>query len=157
LARSPGSRCSLLFLVAMPRWPADHSLDSCGSQDDGWQDGSSSSGWQSDGGNAMYGGVQAAEGWGARPCSGPQASKQLAWGSQQQWACLPQQQLACRPQQQLDCPLCSQPIPEEQPLTPDYESVYVAGYKAGYDAASQTGCKATARGISTRSRCKSSR
>ena len=32
------------------------------------------------------------------------------------------------PQQQLDCPLCSQPIPEEQPLTPDYESVYVAGY-----------------------------
>ncbi len=79
----------------------------------------------------MYGGVQAAKGWGARHCSGPQASKQLAWGSQQQWACLPQQHLACRPQQQLDCPLCSQPISEEQPLAPDYESVYVAGYKAG--------------------------
>ena len=83
----------------------------------------------------MYSGVQAAEGWGVCPGSGPEASKQLAWGSQQQWACLQQQQLAWRPQQQLDCPLCSQQIPEEQPLTPDYESVYVPGYKAGYYAA----------------------
>ena len=102
----------------------------------------------------MYGGVQAAEGWGVLPNSRPQASKQLDWGSQQQWACRPQQQSACRPHQQLDCPLCSQPIPDEHPLTPDYESVCVAGYKANYDAACQTGSKATTKGRSTRSRCK---
>ena len=60
------------FLGLHASLPADHSSDSCGWQDYGWQDGSSSnSGWQSDGGNAMYGGVQAAQGWGVRPCSGP--------------------------------------------------------------------------------------
>ena len=81
-----------------------------------------------------------------------QASKQLAWGSQQPWVCLQQQQLAWRPQQQLDCPLCSQQIPEEQPLTPDYESVYVAGYKAATMRRAETGSKATTRERSTRSR-----
>ena len=81
LARSPGARCSLFFLVATPCWPADHSSGCSGWQDDSWQDGSiSRNGWQSDGGNGMYGGVQAAEGWGVRPGSEPQASKQLAWG-----------------------------------------------------------------------------
>ena len=93
----------------------------------------------------MYANEQVAEGRGVRPPAGPQASNQLAWGSQQQWACRPQQQLACQPQQQLaflpqqqlECPLCSQPIPENQPLTQDYESAYVAGFKAGYDAACQ--------------------
>ena len=43
LARSPGARCNLLFLVAMPRCPADRSSGSCGWQDYGWQDGNSSS------------------------------------------------------------------------------------------------------------------
>ena len=140
---------SFVFL-AMASWPADHSWDSCGWQDDrnpdwivvdgGWQDGSSSSssGWQYYGGNGMYGGVQAAEGWGVRPGSGPQASKQLACRSQQQLACRPQQKLACRPQQQLACQ-SQQPIPEEQPLAPDELPGYLAGYKAGYDAAYEAG------------------
>ena len=91
----------------------------------------------------MYANEQAAEGWGVRPPSGPQASNQLDWESQQQWACRPQQQLACQPQQQLgflplqqlECPLCAQPISENQPATQEYQSVYEAGYKAGYDAA----------------------
>jgi len=138
------ARCNLLFLVAMPHWREYDSSDKVSWQSDSWQDGSNNSNaWQSDDGNGAYADVQAAEGWGVRPGSGPQASNQLAWGSQQQWACRPQQQLACRPQQQLafrpqqqlDCPLCSQPIPEHQPLTPDYESVYSTGYKAGYEAA----------------------
>ena len=82
----------------------------------------------------MYGGVQAAEGWGVRPGSGPQASKQLACRPQQQLACRPQQQLACRPQQQLARQRVP-PIPEEQPLTHNELPGFLAGYKAGYDAA----------------------
>ena len=111
----------------MPRCQADRSRDSCDWQDDGWQDGSSgSSGWQADGGSGMYTGAQTAEGWGVRPGAGPQASKQLD--------CRPQQQLACRPQQQL-ARQRAPPIPAEQPLTQNEFPEFLAGYKAGYDAA----------------------
>ena len=74
----------------------------------------------------MYSGLQAAEGWGVRPGSGPQASKQLD--------CRPQQRLACRPQQQL-ARQRAPPIPEEQPLTQNELPGFLAGYKAGYYAA----------------------
>ena len=70
----------------------------------------------------MYSGVHAAEGWGVRPGSGPQAYKQLA--------CRPQQQLAWQP---------VPPIPEEQPLTQKELPGFLAGYKAGYDAAYTAG------------------
>ena len=102
LARLPGARCSLLVLVATPSWREYDSSDKGNLQSDSWQDGSSSSNaWQSDDGHWMYANEQAAEGWGVRPPSRPQASNQLDWGSQQQWVCRPQQQLACQPQQQL--------------------------------------------------------
>ena len=140
----------------MPPWREYDSSDKGSWQSDSWKDGSSSSNaWQSDDGHWMYANEQAAEGWGVRPPSGPQASNQLAWGSQQQWACRPQQQLACQPQQQLaflplqqlECPLCAQPIPENRPVTQDYQAVYEAGYKAGYDAACEDWeKKATKRG-----------
>ena len=74
----------------------------------------------------MYSGVQAAEGWGVRPGSGPQASKQSA--------CRPHLQLACRPQMQWACPSVP-PIPEEQPLT---SNEFLSGFQAGYDAAYPT-------------------
>ena len=74
----------------------------------------------------MSSGVQAAEGWGVRPGLGPQASKQLA--------CRPQQQLGCRPQQQLARQRVP-PIPEEHPLTHHELPGFLAGCKAGYDAA----------------------
>ena len=66
----------------------------------------------------MYSGVLAAEGWGVRPGSGPQASKRLA--------CRPQQQLACRPQQQL-ARQSVPPSPEEQPLTQNELPGFLSG------------------------------
>ena len=104
----------------MPGGQADHLQISCDGEDDCWQDGSSSSsGRQADGGSGMSRGVQAAEGWGVRPGSRPQASKRLA----------------CRLQQQLASQSVP-PIPEEQPLTSDE---FLSGFKAGYDAAYLTG------------------
>ena len=64
-------------------------------------------------------GVQAAEGWGVRPGSRPQASKRLA--------CPRQQQLVSQ---------SVPPIPEEQPLT---SNEFLSGFQAGYDAAYPTG------------------
>ena len=111
----PLARCNLQFLVAMPGGQADHLQNNCDGEDDCRQDGSSSSGRQADGGSGIYRGVQAAEGWGVRPGSRPQASKWLA------------------------CPwpqhLVSQsvpPIPEEQPLT---TNELLSGFQAGYNAA----------------------
>jgi hypothetical protein len=129
------ARYSLLSPVAVPRWQEYHSSDHCDWQDDSGQDGSSSSDWQFDGAHKMYyRGVQAAEGWGVRPGSVLQASKQLAWRSWQQRACRPQQQLVCRPQQQLACRPQQQlarqrapPIPEEQPLTHNELPGFLAG------------------------------
>ena len=65
--------------------------------------------------NGMYGGVQAAEGWGVRPGSRPQASKRLD--------CWLQQHLVSQ---------SAPPIPEGQPLT--YNEL-LSGFQAGYDAA----------------------
>ena len=101
----------------MPGRQADHSWTSLDWQDDGWQDGSSSSGWQADGGSGMYSGVQAAEGWCVRPGPGPRH---------------PSSWLAGRSSNCQRAP----PIPEEQPLTPNE---FLCGFKAGYDAAYLTG------------------
>ena len=70
--------------------------------------------------NAMCGGVQAAEGWGVRPGSRPQASKRLA----------------CRLQQQLVSHSVP-PIPEDQSLT---SNELLSGFQAGYDAAYLARC-----------------
>jgi len=105
----------------MPGGQADHLQNNCDGEDDCRQDGSSSSssGRQADGGSGMDRGVQAAEGWGVRPGSRPQASKRLA----------------CRLQQQLASQSVP-PNPEEQPLT---SNAFLYGFKAGYDAAYLTG------------------
>jgi hypothetical protein len=113
------ARGSLLFLVAMPRWQEYHSSDRCGWKNDSGQDGNNNnnnnSGWQSDGANGMYSGVQAAEGWGVRPGPRPQASKRLA--------CLLQQQLVSQ---------SLPPTPDEQSLT---SNEFLSGFQAGYNAA----------------------
>ena len=101
----------------MPGGQADHLQNNCNGEDDCRQDGSSSSssGRQADGGSGMGRGVQAAEGWGVRPGSRPQASKWLA--------CPRQQQLVSQ---------SVPPIPEEQPLT---SNEFLSGFQAGYNAA----------------------
>ncbi len=98
---------------------ADHLQNNCDGENDCKQDGSSnSSGKQADGVSGMYRSVQAAEGWGVRPGSMPQASKRLG----------------CRLQQQLVSQSVP-PIPEEQPLT---SIELLSGAQAGYDAAYPT-------------------
>ena len=139
----------------MPPWQDYDSSDKGSWHSDSWKDGSSSSNtWQSDYGHWMYANEEAAEGWGVRPPLRAPSIRSVGLGSQQQWACRPQQQLACQPLQQLaflplqrlECPLCAQTIPENQPVTQDYQSVYEARYKAGYDAACEDWEKRLPRG-----------